>query len=57
VDAVIRAVDTRDVMTAMPTQVPFKVLHSLGKDLSRIPKIGNVHYEITTKPSSTVELE
>ena len=55
--AVVRAVDTRDFMTAMPTKVPFEELHDLGKAIVRRPRIREAYYEITTKPSSTIELE
>ncbi len=55
--AVIRAVDTRDFMTAMPSQIPFEKLIDLGEELLQLLSIGAVFYEITTKPSSTIELE
>ncbi len=55
--AVVRAVDTRDFMTAMPTGIPFERLYGLGDELIELPRIGAVSYEITTKPSSTIELE
>jgi GMP synthase PP-ATPase subunit len=54
---VVRAVDTRDFMTAMPTQVPFNKLGSLGEKIVENPLVGRAYYEITTKPSSTIELE
>jgi GMP synthase (glutamine-hydrolysing) len=55
--AVVRAVDTRDFMTAMPTKVPFTVLEGIGRRLLDLDRIRSVYYEITTKPSSTIELE
>ncbi|MBU7004861.1 MAG: hypothetical protein HXS50_04790, partial [Theionarchaea archaeon] len=54
---VVRAVDTRDFMTAMPTQVPFDRLGSLGEKIVEHPMVSRAYYEITTKPSSTIELE
>ncbi len=55
--AVIRAVDTRDFMTAMPSRIPFEELLEVGRQLGEIPGVGAYFYEITTKPSSTIELE
>jgi len=55
--AVIRSVETRDFMTAMPSQIPFDRLLATADELLGLPSIGAVFYEITTKPSSTIELE
>jgi len=55
--AVIRSVDTRDFMTAMPSQIPFETLSAAADELLGLPSIGAVFYEMTTKPSSTIELE
>lgn len=55
--AVIRSVETRDFMTAMPSQIPFETLSAAADGLLKLPLIGAVFYEITTKPSSTIELE
>jgi GMP synthase (glutamine-hydrolysing) len=57
IGVVVRAVDTRDFMTAMPTQIPFDNLSTLGGKIVEHPLVGNAFYEITTKPSSTIELE
>ena len=54
---VIRAVDTRDFMTAIPSKIPFDVLEDLSHRIVRKPRVGLCFYEITTKPSSTIELE
>jgi len=50
-------VETRDFMTAMPSQIPFETLSAAADGLLKLPLIGAVFYEITTKPSSTIELE
>ncbi len=55
--AVVRAVETRDFMTAMPCRLPFTRLYILGEQLTSLPGISSAYYEITTKPSATIELE
>jgi GMP synthase (glutamine-hydrolysing) len=55
---VIRAISTRDFMTADVTPVPWNVLNTLGKTLLRtVPSISSVYYDITPKPPATVEFE
>jgi len=41
----------------MPSQIPFDTLLAAADELLGLPSIGAVFYEITTKPSSTIELE
>jgi len=54
---VLRAVDTLDYMTAIPTQVDFKHLSQLGDFiLDRYDELGFFGYEVTTKPAATIEL-
>ncbi|MEM3677667.1 MAG: glutamine-hydrolyzing GMP synthase [Candidatus Bathyarchaeia archaeon] len=52
----IRAVDTLDFMTAVPSKVDFGHLHSLGRQIiGRFDSVTSVCYEITTKPAATIE--
>ena len=51
----VRSVETKDYMTAIPTIPPKKILEKLNKELLKIPKIGAVFYDYTTKPSATIE--
>jgi len=53
----IRAVDTQDFMTAVPSKVSFSHLYRLGGDIiGRFSSVASVCYEITTKPAATIEL-
>ena len=55
---IIRAVESKNAMTAEPTEVPFNTLQKLGKRItSEIPSIVRVAYEITAKPPATIEYE
>ncbi len=56
-DTVIRAVTTRDFMTADVGIIPEDVLMKLCKDLRAVKEVGNVYYDITPKPPATVEFE
>lgn len=56
-DTVIRAVTTRDFMTADVGLIPEDVLKKLCKDLQAVKEVGNVYYDITPKPPGTVEFE
>lgn len=52
----IRAVDTRDFMTAMPTEIPQDTLQKIDNYIiNHFSEIGATYYDITTKPSSTIE--
>ncbi|MCD6402796.1 MAG: glutamine-hydrolyzing GMP synthase [Candidatus Aenigmarchaeota archaeon] len=54
---VLRAVDTKDFMTAMPTEIEWGSIKRLGEEIiSKFPTVSFVGYEITTKPPSTIEL-
>ncbi|MHA1409911.1 MAG: GMP synthase (glutamine-hydrolyzing) [Candidatus Odinarchaeia archaeon] len=54
----VRAVTTRDFMTASITDIPSETLLKLGKKIkAENNKIAGVYYDITQKPPATVEFE
>ena len=54
----IRAVMTRDFMTAKVARLPWEVLMEVGKKiLERCPAVSQVFYDVTSKPPATVEFE
>jgi GMP synthase (glutamine-hydrolysing) len=53
---VIRSVESKDAMTAEPTQVPWDVLLKMSKRITKeIPAVTRVCYELTSKPPATIE--
>lgn len=53
---VIRSVESKDAMTAEPTQVPWEILTKMSQRITReIPDVVRVAYEITPKPPATIE--
>ena len=55
---IIRAVNTRDAMTATVEDVPFPLLqHITARITSEVPGINRVLYDLTPKPSGTIEWE
>ena len=55
---IIRAVESKNAMTAETTEVPFNILQKLGKRItSEMPEVARVAYEITAKPPATIEYE
>ena len=55
---VIRAVNTRDAMTATVENIPFDLLqHITARITSEVPGVNRVLYDLTPKPSGTIEWE
>jgi len=55
---VVRAVNTRDFMTANVTPLPWNVLGGLAENLLRsVRDLSSVYYDITPKPPATIEFE
>ena len=55
---VIRAVNTRDAMTATVEDIPFALLqHITARITSEVPGVNRVLYDLTPKPSGTIEWE
>ena len=55
---VIRAVNTRDAMTATVENVPFELLqHITARITSEVPGVNRVLFDLTPKPSGTIEWE
>ncbi|BCU67123.1 GMP synthase [Sulfolobales archaeon HS-7] len=54
---VIRVVDTEDYMTADVPLLPIEQLESLARRIITIADVGEVMYDITSKPPATIEFE
>ena len=55
---IIRAVNTVDAMTATVEDVPFALLQHITKRITReIPNVNRVVYDLTPKPTGTIEWE
>ena len=53
---IVRSVESRDAMTAVPTRIPWEILAKISKRLTEeIPSVTRVAYEITPKPPATIE--
>ena len=56
--AIIRAVNTKDAMTATIEEIPYAVLHKVTQRItSEVPGINRVLYDLTPKPTGTIEWE
>jgi GMP synthase (glutamine-hydrolysing) len=54
---IVRAVSTRDFMTAAVAQVPWKILKDIAESILKTGKASRVYYDITPKPPATIEFE
>ena len=55
---VLRAVNTRDAMTATVENVPFELLeHITARITAEVPGVNRVLYDLTPKPTGTIEWE
>ncbi len=53
----VRAVSTRDFMTAAVTLVPWKTLKDISEEVLKSTNASKVFYDITPKPPATIEFE
>jgi GMP synthase (glutamine-hydrolysing) len=54
---IVRAVSTRDFMTAAVAQVPWKILKDIAESVLKIGDASRVYYDVTPKPPATIEFE
>ncbi|MCL1811794.1 MAG: glutamine-hydrolyzing GMP synthase [Methanomassiliicoccaceae archaeon] len=56
---VVRAVLTKDAITATPAHIPYEVLETISKRITNTlgDKVTRVVYDVTTKPPATIEWE
>lgn len=53
---VIRSVESKNAMTAQPTEIPYSILKKIQRRIVReIPAVTKALYDITPKPPSTIE--
>ena len=53
---IVRSVESKDAMTAQPTQVPWETLTAIaGRITTELPEVVRVAYELTPKPPATIE--
>ena len=56
--AIIRAVNTKDAMTATVEEIPYAVLHKIvNRITNEVEGINRVLYDLTPKPTGTIEWE
>ncbi len=54
---IVRAVSTRDFMTAAVAPAPWKVLKDIAESILKTGNSSRVYYDITPKPPATIEFE
>lgn len=54
---IVRAVETRDFMTAKPSAIPLRVLKRMADRVMEDDRVSVVCYDLTSKPPATVEFE
>jgi GMP synthase (glutamine-hydrolysing) len=54
---IVRAVSTRDFMTAAVAQVPWKILKDIAESILKTGDASRVYYDVTPKPPATIEFE
>ena len=55
---IIRAVNTRDAMTATIEEIPYELLHKItARIITEVKGVNRVLYDITPKPTGTIEWE
>jgi len=54
----IRAVQTKDFLTAQVSEIPWKTLEKTANEIiSKCPNVSAVYYDVTPKPPATIEME
>ncbi|MCS7124060.1 MAG: GMP synthase [Candidatus Bathyarchaeota archaeon] len=54
----VRAVQTKDFLTAEVSEIPWKTLEKTAKEiLAKCPNVSTVYYDVTPKPPATIEME
>jgi GMP synthase (glutamine-hydrolysing) len=54
---IVRAISTRDFMTAAVAQVPWKILKDIAESILKTGDASRVYYDVTPKPPATIEFE
>lgn len=55
---IIRAVNTRDAMSATIEEIPYALLHKItNRIIAEVPGVNRVLYDLTPKPTGTIEWE
>lgn len=54
---IVRAVTTRDFMTAAVAPVPWKILKDVATEVLKLGFASRVYYDVTPKPPGTIEFE
>jgi len=54
----IRAVQTKDFLTAQVSEIPWKTLEKTANEIiAKCPNVSEVYYDVTPKPPATIEME